>query len=106
MRLKSNRNCEVEKSIIKQLKEENKQLKLKISKLEKVVSRINPEDIRTKNVKELKKKFETVQKNEDLCLHCEQKIIKIKVPSSNGVREIIRCTNSICLLNHKQEMDA
>ena len=93
-----NRNCEAELTLIDKLKKENKELKLQISKLEKVISRIDPEDVRLKNVKELKSKFQQ-NKNlteEHLCPNCNNKIFKLKVPYNGGVKEIIRCSNALC----------
>lgn len=97
--MKSNRNCEAEKSQIKQLKEENKLLKQKISKLEKVLDRINPNDVRIKNLIELKDKFKEIQKEKEkeLCPSCSSVIIVVKVPSVNGIKEIKRCSGSCSL---------
>jgi hypothetical protein len=93
-----NRNCEAELTLIDKLKKENKELKLQISKLERVISRINPEDVRLKNVKELKNKIEQNKSldNEPTCPKCNNKIFKLKVPYNGGVKEIIRCSNALC----------
>lgn len=66
--MKSNRLCDKDVSLLSKLKEENKQLKEKVSKLQKIVDRVN--ENRPAKVKE---NYSTAPKNN----HPKQNIINI-----------------------------
>lgn len=101
--MKINKSCEKELTLEQKLKIENKELKAEISKLNKIIDRINPEHPQFNNIKKIKERRKKLQKKKVKrkkweCHECSSGVLQITLftKADNCKYYFRKCSNPKC----------